>query len=615
MISESSTCLFPKVSLEAALVYSKPAEALPYLGRCYMKIAVIHQYTLFASGSCVYVRNLVQQLLRQGHEVHLISREPNPEYYDFIDVAYMHHYQEGSRLLFRRNDNPSCFSHTLIGEITPVTCERTELPSGKLYVDLTQEEIARHVSFQSGQIARIVRQHGIEVMHVNHVLMLPYIAHLVKMQLGVPYVVTVHGSAIEFVLDRDERYLPYAVLGLEDAAHVVVLNEDVRRRTEKICPALGDRLAEVPVGVNLEEFQPIPPDRRAAEIEALRHKLESWGRPGKPRQQEIQTRQALRKEASAEEIAEQIETIRASYTHGGPDATLPERLASIEWGKDRLLFYAGRLLLEKGVHCLITALPRIMAEHPTARLLIAGDGVDREALELLVYALDTGDKEMVSRVLQAGVMARAVMEGEMKGATQYLEEFFARIDQDEYLAQARGKIADRVIFTGHLPPFALTRLLACSEVCIIPSIVKEAFPMVSIEVLSSGIVPVAAYFSGLVPILDEVAGEIPSIGELIKLSHDPDKMVEDIARNVGALLHKLAEPGAAWELARSCRHIVYPKYSWGNVVRRLQQLYIDIYPHITYTDSREYSHSPLEVPTGCCLKNLSIAQGVPPTFF
>jgi glycosyltransferase involved in cell wall biosynthesis len=538
-----------------------------------MRIAMLHQYSLFASGSCVYVRNLVQQLLHLGHEVHLISREPNPEYYDFIDQAYLHHYQTGTRLLFRRSDNPACISHTLIGEITPVTRERTEFPQGKLYVDLTQEEIANHVAFHSRQIGEIVQQHGIEVMHANHVLMLPYIASLVKEELGTPYVVTVHGSAIEFVLDHDERYWPYAVHGLENADCVVALNRDVRQRTLRICPDLADRLVEISVGVNVQAFQPIPAEGRGEEIKALRSRLIAWDRPGKPRQQEIQTRLVSQSNTTAREIARQIEKIRASYEHGGPDATLPDRLAAINWENDRLLIFVGRLLLEKGVHCLIAALPRIIAEHAGVKLLIAGDGVDREALELLVYALDTGDERLVHKTLQAGVMARTVMEGEMAGATQYLKNYFAQIDMGEYLAQARGKIAERVIFTGHLPPFALTKLLPCAEICIVPSIVKEAFPLVTIEALSSGVVPVAAYFSGLVPILQETASRIPSIGEFIKLNHDSDKMVEDIAHKVTRLLHELAEPGVARQVSQDCRRIAAPKYGWENVTSRLEQLY------------------------------------------
>lgn len=39
---------------------------------------------------------------------------------------------------------------------------------------------------------------------------------------------------------------------------------------------------------------------------------------------------------------------------------------------ERLLLFVGRIVHEKGVHVLIRAMPRILAEHPEARLLVAG---------------------------------------------------------------------------------------------------------------------------------------------------------------------------------------------------------------------------------------------------
>jgi glycosyltransferase involved in cell wall biosynthesis len=39
---------------------------------------------------------------------------------------------------------------------------------------------------------------------------------------------------------------------------------------------------------------------------------------------------------------------------------------------EHLLFFVGRIVHEKGVHFLVRAMPRILADHPDARLLIAG---------------------------------------------------------------------------------------------------------------------------------------------------------------------------------------------------------------------------------------------------
>lgn len=42
--------------------------------------------------------------------------------------------------------------------------------------------------------------------------------------------------------------------------------------------------------------------------------------------------------------------------------------------EDRLVFYVGRLVYEKGVHVLLDAVPQVLAEVPNTRFVIAGDG-------------------------------------------------------------------------------------------------------------------------------------------------------------------------------------------------------------------------------------------------
>ena len=56
-----------------------------------------------------------------------------------------------------------------------------------------------------------------------------------------------------------------------------------------------------------------------------------------------------------------------------------------------LIFSVGRLVYEKGQHVLIGAMPKILAEYPTAKLLLAGKGPRREELETIVDHLDISD--------------------------------------------------------------------------------------------------------------------------------------------------------------------------------------------------------------------------------
>lgn len=54
--------------------------------------------------------------------------------------------------------------------------------------------------------------------------------------------------------------------------------------------------------------------------------------------------------------SERLEELRNEYAPNG----------------EKLLFFVGRIVYEKGVHFLVRAMPRILADHPNARLLVAG---------------------------------------------------------------------------------------------------------------------------------------------------------------------------------------------------------------------------------------------------
>jgi glycosyltransferase involved in cell wall biosynthesis len=79
-----------------------------------------------------------------------------------------------------------------------------------------------------------------------------------------------------------------------------------------------------------------------------------------------------------------------------------------------LVLFAGRLEREKGVDVLVRAFARALADVPTARLLIAGDGRERPALEGLVAELGVGHA-----VELAGHLARAELE--RRAATAWVQ--------------------------------------------------------------------------------------------------------------------------------------------------------------------------------------------------
>ncbi|MGQ9492681.1 MAG: glycosyltransferase family 4 protein [Anaerolineae bacterium] len=60
--------------------------------------------------------------------------------------------------------------------------------------------------------------------------------------------------------------------------------------------------------------------------------------------------------------------------------------------EEKIVFYVGRIVHEKGVHVLIEAVPRVLSENPAAKFVIAGTGDLIPALRARAWDLGVGDK-------------------------------------------------------------------------------------------------------------------------------------------------------------------------------------------------------------------------------
>ncbi|MBI3286795.1 MAG: glycosyltransferase family 4 protein [Chloroflexi bacterium] len=66
-----------------------------------------------------------------------------------------------------------------------------------------------------------------------------------------------------------------------------------------------------------------------------------------------------------------------------------ERFAQPE---EKIVFYVGRLVWEKGVHILVDAAPEILAHYPAVKFVVAGTGPEEEALRRRAAELGLGDR-------------------------------------------------------------------------------------------------------------------------------------------------------------------------------------------------------------------------------
>ncbi|MCL2354547.1 MAG: glycosyltransferase family 4 protein [Oscillospiraceae bacterium] len=117
---------------------------------------------------------------------------------------------------------------------------------------------------------------------------------------------------------------------------------------------------------------------------------------------------------------------------------------------EKIILFMGRLVFEKGVQHLISAMPKILESYNDAKLVIAGKG----------------------------------------GMT------------DSLIAQAESMgIKDKVYFTGYLDAKKVSKLYKCSDVSVFPS-TYEPFGIVALEAMLAGVPTVVSDIGGLDEIVD-----------------------------------------------------------------------------------------------------------------
>jgi glycosyltransferase involved in cell wall biosynthesis len=177
------------------------------------------------------------------------------------------------------------------------------------------------------------------------------------------------------------------------------------------------------------------------------------------------------------------------------------------------VLFVGRLVKKKGCRYLIEAWPKVIAKEASARLLIVGDGPERESLEKRAVELKTGDS---------------------------------------------------VRFLGALPQASLPDLYRSSAVVVFPSIVgrggdREGFGLVLVEALGCECAVVVTDLPAMRDIVQD--GET---GLVVRRESS-----EEIA---GAVLRLLKDPPLVRRLAKEGRRAVRKRFDWGIIGKRYDDL-------------------------------------------
>ncbi|MGE5407045.1 MAG: glycosyltransferase family 4 protein [Syntrophothermus sp.] len=171
--------------------------------------------------------------------------------------------------------------------------------------------------------------------------------------------------------------------------------------------------------------------------------------------------------------------------------------------RERLVAYVGKLIVSKGVDLLLAAWPLVHAEHPDARLEVAGYGEYEAGLRRLLAALERGDLDEAREVARLGRAREGGEEGRLEILAAFLED-----PPDGYADQARAA-AGSVEMIGRLEHSEVAELFPRAEAAVMPSTFPEAFGMVAVEAAACGALPVSAGHSGMLEVTSQLAPELP----------------------------------------------------------------------------------------------------------
>jgi glycosyltransferase involved in cell wall biosynthesis len=418
-----------------------------------MRFLIFHGYMLRGTGSNIYNANLARALAKLGHEVHLLCQDRETK----IEGVEIH--------------NPDI--HGLLPVYVKDPYEGFEV---KAFPELTEDELDRYIEANVEAVREVASQvGGIDAALANHLVMGPAI--LARADIA-PFAAKIHGSALEYTVKPNPRFLPYAEEGVAAASGVLVGS---RHTAESLwaalpeVPGLKEKTRLGPPGVDTEAFRPRGPSR---------------------------TRGGLRAGA-------------APPFSAPPGPRHPRRIV-----------FVGKLIVSKGVDLLLAAWPLVRAEHPDAELEVAGFGGYEEGLRRLWAALERGDANDAREVAVAGWG----IEGGEERPLPILSAFLA--EPPGGYAEAAVAAAGSVEFIGRLEHDEVAELLPGAEALVMPSTFPEAFGMVAAEAAACGVLPVSAGHSGMLEVSRQLIEALPS--EVGRLTSFP---VEEGA--VGAIAERL----------------------------------------------------------------------------
>lgn len=197
-----------------------------------MRILFLYMFPLWGNGSGSFLRELTAELVKRGHAIAIVA----PDKRKFSGVT---HYVV----------NPPQ-SGVFVGH--------PELPNAKKFEEMNGREIGEIYASYFKTAMEAVSDFNPEIIHVFHTVFLPGIARLIKILFGIKFIITTHGSDLNY-LSRDRRLIGL-INDANQVARFITANSEFTRQwyLDMFGNSLKRKSSVIMGGVNLSNYKRDP---------------------------------------------------------------------------------------------------------------------------------------------------------------------------------------------------------------------------------------------------------------------------------------------------------------------------------------------------------------------
>ena len=196
-----------------------------------LKILFLYDFPLWGSGSGTFLRHLVYQLYKDGMRVAIAAPE-------------------------KRRFNQRIKQYYIKLSQIPVFIAHPELKKAKKCSELRDREILDLYNAYIKAMLKIVKDFEPDIIHVNHLSMIAWVARYIKSMTNVKFIITCHGSDLHFI-SQDRRYYLLTLDALRGASQITAVSGDTRQWLIKMFgEEMSSKLRTVPGGIDIRLYPP-----------------------------------------------------------------------------------------------------------------------------------------------------------------------------------------------------------------------------------------------------------------------------------------------------------------------------------------------------------------------